>query len=86
MVIHAGKYSGSPSNVVVEGNRFYDSVYGLTISGNASNITVRNNDIFNNLYLGLHVNGGSNITVEGNKFSNNLKDLKVENCTNCTIR
>lgn len=86
MVIHAGEHSGSPSNVVVEGNRFYDSVYGLTINGNASNITVSNNDIFNNLYLGLYVNGGSNITIEGNKFSNNLRDLKVEDCTNCTIR
>jgi parallel beta-helix repeat protein len=86
LVIHEGHHTGAASNIVVEGNRIYDSIYGLTINGGASNIFVRNNDIFDNLYLGLNINGASNVTVEGNRFSNNPRDINVENCTNCTIK
>jgi parallel beta-helix repeat protein len=86
MVIHRGESSGSANNVIVEGNRFYDSIYGLFINLNASNITVRNNEIFNNLEVGMWIIGVSNVTVEGNNFTNNPRDLRVQNCTNCTIR
>ncbi|HXV42559.1 MAG TPA: right-handed parallel beta-helix repeat-containing protein, partial [Anaerolineae bacterium] len=86
MVIHRGESSGSANNVIVEGNRFYDSIYGLFINLNATNITVRNNEIFNNLEVGLWIIGVSNVTVEGNNFTNNPENLKVKNCINCIIR
>jgi parallel beta-helix repeat protein len=86
MLIHAGEHTGAPSNIVVEGNRFYDSVYGLSMDGGVSNVTIRNNEIFSNLIVGLYINGASNVIVEGNRFSNNLEAMKVKNCANCTIQ
>jgi len=86
MIIHAGDRSGSPSNIVLEGNRFYDSVSGLVIIENARNIVIRDNDIFDNLSVGLHINRASNVTIEGNRFSNNPENMIVKNCTNCIVK
>jgi parallel beta-helix repeat protein len=86
MFVHDGQNTGSPSNIFIEGNRFYDSIIGLYVSGNASNVTIRNNDIFDNLSIGLYISGASNVIIEDNRFQNNPENMKIRNCTNCTIK
>lgn len=85
MVIHQGASSGSANNVIVEGNHFYDSVYGLQINANPTNIIVRDNDIYDNISTGLWLMNASNVTVEDNRFANNPEDMIVHDCINCTI-
>jgi parallel beta-helix repeat protein len=84
MTVHPGASSGKPANIIIEGNSFYNSNYGLVIL-EASTVIVRNNQIFNNLVAGLRITDSYNVTVSGNSFWGNPEKMQIKGCTNCTV-
>lgn len=74
------------TNIVVEGNYFYNNTLGLVIGDGASYITIRNNNFSDNLSIGLHIKQASNVLTQNNKFRNNSQNLVVGSCLNCTLK
>lgn len=80
MVVHLGA-----ANVVIERNRFFNSVIGLRITRNKKpnlemspiDIVVRNNWFYDNLQTGLEVENVRRIKILNNTFLSNGTNLKV---------
>ncbi len=78
MVIHEGKPSGTPQNVVVKKNQFYDNIYGLTVTDDAKGVFVSGNSFSDNREIGLLVNGAYSIQIRDNTFSDNPRQLRIQ--------
>jgi parallel beta-helix repeat protein len=85
MIVHTGRSSGKPKNIIIRNNKFINNNFGLVIN-NASEVSVRNNQITNNLQIGLYIVNGRTITVAGNTFQGNSTNSEISGCINCSIK
>jgi parallel beta-helix repeat protein len=60
-----------PTNILLEGNRFYDNAREGVVIKMSSNVTVRDNDIFDNGGNGVRIQGGTGNIIENNRIYNN---------------